>query len=374
MTTPSSSSTPFRARPRPVARRVLSLVGSIVAPATASLLVLRYCLPCRLEGAGGGALGFLAWLGDAHPLFVGVGLFLLFSEVGRYWMRQAGGGGGAARFGAHTTLEAGPPPTRIQLRWLIALAALGVSIFILRSSVVATFRIVGPSMLPTLEVGDRVLANRLAYGLSIPFRKTPAFRKVPRRGDLVVFRAEGLAGADGPQSLVKRIIGIPGDRVSFEQGSLVINDWRVPTCDAGPYVDVAGQLTVRGRLTVEFLEDRTYLTVRKPLETPFPGYVVKPGEVFVVGDDRGMSSDSRIWNEGRGAGVSIDTLEGRVSRVLFGARPDGRLDLSRLLAPPLDLKVRLPGFDLHKTDERIKECLARRPASTVPPPGSFPVE
>jgi signal peptidase I len=229
-------------------------------------------------------------------------------------------------------------------------------------------------MLPTLEIGDRVLANRLAYGVSIPFTKSLAFRKVPRRGDLVVFRAEGLAGADGPQSLVKRVIGIPGDRVSFEQGSLVINDWRVPTCDAGPYVDVAGKLTVRGRLTVEFLEDRTYLTVRKPLETPFPGYVVKPGEVFVVGDDRGMSSDSRIWNEGRGAGVSIGTLEGRVSRVLFGARPDGRLDFSRLLAPPLDLKVRLPGFDLHKTDERINECLARRPAATDPPTGSFPVE
>jgi signal peptidase I len=240
--------------------------------------------------------------------------------------------------------------------------------------VVATFRIVGPSMLPTLEIGDRVLANRLAYGLSIPFRKALAFRKVPRRGDLVVFRAEGLAGADGPQSLVKRVIGVPGDRVSFDQGSLLINDWRVPSCDAGPYVDVAGKLTIRGRLTVEYLEDRTYLTVRKPLEKAFPGYVVKPGEVFVVGDDRGMSSDSRIWNEGRGAGVPIDILEGRVSRVLFGARPDGRLDFSRLLAPPLDLKVRLPGFDLHKTEERIKDCLARRPVTTVPPPGQFPAE
>jgi signal peptidase I len=372
MTVPSLSSTPLGGRPTPVALRVLSLVGSIVAPAAASLLVLRYCVPSRLEGASGGVLGFLAWLGDAHPLFVGVGLFLLFSEAGRYWVRRLGGDGDAAL--ARSAPEVGPVRSRIQARWLIALAALGASIFVLRSSVVATFRIVGPSMLPTLEIGDRVLANRLAYGVSIPFRKALALPKVPRRGDLVVFRAQGLAGADGPQSLVKRVIGVPGDRVSFEQGSLVINDWRVPTCDAGPYVDVAGKLTVRGRLTVEFLEDRTYLTVRKPLETPFPGYVVKPGEVFVVGDDRGMSSDSRIWNEGRGAGVSIDILEGRVSRVLFGARPDGRLDFSRLLAPPLDLKVRLPGFDLRKTEERIKDCLARRPVKTVPPAGVFPTK
>jgi signal peptidase I len=347
------------------------LLGSIVAPAAASLLVLRYCLPSRLEGAAGGTLGVLAWLGDAHPLFVGVGLFLLFSEAGRYWMRRSPVGGDVVVSGAP---PANRPRTRFPLRWLLALAALGVSIFVLRSSVVATFRIVGPSMLPTLEIGDRVLANRLAYGLSIPFRKTLAFRKVPRRSDLVVFRAQGLAGAGGPQSLVKRVIGLPGDRVAFQQGSLVINDWRVPTCDAGPYVDLTGKLTVRGRLTVEYLGDRTYLTVRKPLETPFPGYVVKPGEVFVVGDDRGMSSDSRIWNEGRGAGVSIDILEGRVTRVLLGARPDGRLDFSRLLAPPLDLKVRLPGFDLRKTEERIKDCLARRPAATVPPAGQFPSE
>ncbi len=370
MTAPSLSSTLFAGR-RPLALRILSLVASIVVPAAASLLVLRYCLPSRLEGAAGGLLGFLAWLGDAHPLFVGVGMFLLFSETGRYWLRRSRFGGAGVGLAARPTDRA---RSRLPIRWLLGLAALGASIFMLRSSVVATFRIVGPSMLPTLEIGDRVLANRLAYGLSIPFRKTLAFRKVPRRGDLVVFRAEGLAGADGPQSLVKRVIGVPGDRVSFDQGSLLVNDWRVPTCDAGPYVDLAGKLTVRGRLTVEYLGDRTYLTVRKPLEKPFPGYVVKPGEVFVVGDDRGMSSDSRIWNEGRGAGVSIDILEGRVSRVLFGARPDGRLDFSRLLAPPLDLQVRLPGFDLRKTEERIKDCLAHRPITTIPPAGHFPAE
>ena len=107
--------------------------------------------------------------------------------------------------------------------------------------------------------------------------------------------------------------------------------------------------------------------MRKPIERPFGGYTVKPGEVFVVGDDRGLSSDSRAWNEGRGAGVPVDILEGRVSRVLFGARPDGRLDFSRLLAAPLDLKVRMPGLDMRKTDERIQSCLAHRPAVTSPP-------
>ncbi|HVV50683.1 MAG TPA: signal peptidase I, partial [Polyangia bacterium] len=272
--------------PVPRALRVLSPLATIAAPAAVALLALRYLLPSRLEGARGGLSGLLARLGDAHPLFVCLALFLALSEVGRYWLRRAGWVDRAA-VGARRAW----PPARL-LAGMLSLAAL---IFVLRSSVVATFRIVGPSMLPTLEIGDRVLTNRLAYGLALPFRKTRAFRKAPRRGDLVVFKAGGLARADGPASLVKRVIGVPGDRVSYEQGSLYINGWRVPTCDAGPYVDLAGKLTVRGRLTVEYLGDRSYLTVRKPIEPPFPGYVVKPGEVFVVGDARGMSSDSRLW-------------------------------------------------------------------------------
>ena len=169
--------------------------------------------------------------------------------------------------------------------------------------------------------------------------------------------------------MVKRVIGLPGDLVSFRDGSLQVNDRRLTNCDAGPYTQMDGRVTVRGRLVVEYLGDETYLTVRKPIEPPFAGYVVKPNEVFVVGDDRGVSSDSRAWNEGRGAGVPLDVIEGRVSRVLFGARPDGRLDFSRVLAPALDLKVRIPGIDTRKTDERIANCLNRRLSTASPSPG-----
>jgi hypothetical protein len=163
------------------------------------------------------------------------------------------------------------------------------------------------------------------------------------------------------------VIGLPGDEIAYVNDSLQINGWRVPTCDAGPYVDMTGRLTVRGRLTVEYLADHTYLTVRKPMEPNAPPYRVRPGEVYVVGDDRGQSSDSRSWNEGNGGGVPTEILQGRVARVLFGATPEGRLDLSRIWAPPLDLRVRMPGVDLTKTDARIASCLARRPAATVPP-------
>jgi hypothetical protein len=103
------------------------------------------------------------------------------------------------------------------------------------------------------------------------------------------------------------------------------------------------------------------------MEPNAPPYRVRPGEVYVVGDDRGQSSDSRSWNEGNGGGVPTEVLQGRVSRVLFGARPDGRLDFSRIWAPPLDVRVRMPSLDMTKTNDRIATCLSRRPAVTTPP-------
>jgi signal peptidase I len=282
-------------------------------------------------------------------------------ETGRYWIDYF-----------RLRDSAGPSPSqalsrRSVARFSLALVAVALLAFVSRSSIVSTFRVVGPSMLPTLEIGDRVLVDRLAYGVKVPFTQRAFRPRAPQRGDLVVFRANGQTDADGPQSIVKRVVGVPGDRVQFQQGSILINDWPVPACDAGPYVAVTGRLTVRGRLVVEYLGDRTYLTIRKPVELPFAGYTVRPGEVFVMGDDRGLSSDSRAWSEGHGTGVPVDALEGAVRRVLFGARPDGRLDLSRVLAPPLDLRVRMPGVDTTLTDARIKNCLGRRPKVTTPP-------
>ena len=175
-------------------------------------------------------------------------------------------------------------------------------------------------MLPTLEPGDRMLLNRLAYGFKVPFTSTRFGARPPARGDMVVFKATGATGADGAQSIVKRVVGLPGDRVAPEQGVILINDWPVPTCDAGPYAAMLGPLIVKGRLVVEFLGDRTYLTVRKPVERSSPSYQVLPGEVFVMGDDRGLSSDSRFWNENRGAGIPIAALEG-ASPASCWARP-----------------------------------------------------
>lgn len=346
-------------------RRLLPHALSQLAAATLAILTLRFVVPSRFEGAPGGVIGAVAGFAYRHPLLVGVALFLAISEAGRYWLQRlrAGDSSDAA------VAASSRPGWRPSRGLLIALALAAVVAYGLRACVVATFRVVGPSMLPTLQIDDHVLVNRLAYGLRLPFTGRRMGGSMPRLGDLVVFRANGLTGVDGPQSVVKRVVGLPGDRISLKMGILIINGWRVPSCDAGAYVDLSGPVTIRGRLNVEFLGDSVYLTVRNIFDQPFVGYVVQPGEVFVIGDDRGFSSDSRLWNDRRGAGVPVSGLEGRVSRVLVGARPDGRLDFGRLWEPPFRPRLRLPGFNLGDTEKRIADCVAHRPAQTWPPAG-----
>ncbi|HVZ71344.1 MAG TPA: signal peptidase I [Polyangia bacterium] len=335
--------------------RVLRFVGGVVAAGAMSLLALRWIVPSALEGTRGGVTGFFGWLCDRHPLVLGVVLFVAIAETARYWLRRRGT---RVRFEV-----ANATPARASRALIVGLVVFAIAAFFVRSSVIASYRVVGPSMLPTLEMGDRVLVDRTAYGLRLPFARHPIGAKVPARGDLVVFTmSNGVPGGTGPQAVVKRVVGVPGDTVAFDAGIMFLNGQPVHGCDAGPYVDFASSVTVRGRLVVEHLGDLSYLTVRKPLEQPFPAYMVKQGEVFVIGDDRGMSTDSRVWSEGHGGGVPIDALEGKVTRVLLGARPDGRLDFSRVLAPALSLEVRIPNVDTTLTKERIDKCL------TAPPP------
>jgi signal peptidase I len=324
----------------------------------ATLGTLRYLVPSRMDGGEAGLVAWFARQGDEHPLYLGVALFFLFSEMASYWRR---------RWARGPTEGAVPRPSGT--RSVAVLGLVVVVALVVRASVAEVYRVVSASMVPTLNVGDRLLVNRMAYGLRLPFSSRVLGAIPPRRGDVVVFSGESLpvSGA-GPKALVKRVVGLPGDVVEFRDGSPIINGWAVPACDAGPFASTAGTVTARGRLAVEFLEDQAYLTVRTPLDdTRLLPYEVPPGEVFVIGDDRGQSSDSRAWNDGQGRGVPVIDIVGRVSRLAGGGRRDGRVDLSQVLRP-LRPKVREPNVDLRKTEELVAACLAHPPRSTRPPP------
>ena len=331
-------------------------VWSLLVPAVGAGLILRFLAPSRMEGTPNGLLAAIARFDDRHPLIVGLALFIVLSEGLHSWRPRTP----SASPAAGVTLGRGVG------RWLVPIAVAALLALAIRSSVVETYRVVSPSMLPTFDVTDRLVVNKAAYGIKLPATSNRLGARTPKRGDVIVFDAVGAAAGAGPKQTVKRVLGLPGDLVGFDQGRPVINGWAAPGCDAGPYAALVGKLSIKGRLAVEFIEDKAYLTLWTPGEASFPGYRVKPGEVFVVGDDRGMSSDSRLWNSGRGAGVPIETIQGRVSRILLTARRDGSLDLSRVWTRP-SLTLHETGVDLRHTEERIGECLKHPPAKTTPP-------
>jgi signal peptidase I len=246
-------------------------------------------------------------------------------------------------------------------------AALGLGV---RGRLVESYTVLSGSMLPTLELDDRLAGNRLAY-------RTwgRAGSRSPRRGDIVVFKSSAVDDGnltEVPEFLVKRVIGLPGDRIAMRGGVPVINGWTVPNCDAGEYLYVlpGGENGLDGRLVVEFLEGRSYLTVYTMGSATFGDtYEVQPGEVFVLGDNRNNSIDSRAYNDHHGGGVPFEAIEARVQWFVAARGADKRWDFGRILrsVDSLATTIHLTGMDAGPLRSGIEKCLAKRPENTSPP-------
>ena len=180
---------------------------------------------------------------------------------------------------------------------LVLLTPYGAALAI-RTFLFQPFSMPSGSMEPTLQVGDYFFASKYAYGYgrySVPFGLLPVDGRVlgspPKRGDVVVFRSR----SDPETDYVKRIVGLPGDRIQMIDGRLYINRVPVELEDLGDYATEDIRLARLQRETLP--EGVSYLVIDNDVSSPgddTPEIVVPAGEYFMLGDNRDNSADSRF--------------------------------------------------------------------------------
>lgn len=198
-----------------------------------------------------------------------------------------------------------------------------LGMIIVRSAVADWYGVPSGSMYPTLMIGDRIIADRLAYDVKLPFTNIVIKHlDDPRRGDIVTFSSP----EDGTR-LVKRIIGLPGDVVEMRGEELIINGESASYAEASG--EVAGQLTpdYSGRqlvLTEKLHDSRRPIIVmpERMAMRSFGPVTVPAGEYLMLGDNRDNSKDSRYIGF-----VKRELITGRVRLVAFS------MDVDRFYLP-----------------------------------------
>jgi signal peptidase I len=170
----------------------------------------------------------------------------------------------------------------------IAIAIL-IALFI-RTFVVQAFKIPSSSMEPTLQVGDHLLVNKFIYGIKFPFIGTKYFQfKKPQRGDIIVF----IYPKDRSKDFIKRVIGTEGEKVQIVHNKIYINNQLID--------DPWGRYDERA-LSAKYLQ---------PMER-FGPVTVSENSIFVLGDNRDNSQDSRFWGF-----VNVNEVKGKALIIYF---------------------------------------------------------
>ena len=227
--------------------------------------------------------------------------------------------------------------------------------WVIRSFVFAPFSIPSGSMLPTLLIGDYVMVAKWPYGFSrmsfpwgFPSFDGRIFSALPERGDVVILRAPGT-----DEDFVKRVIGLPGDKIEVRGGMLVINGRPIPRQQAGTFAMpvsanspcrvVAGATPMVSRADDggsaclypafrESLPDGHSYQVIDQVDNPradnVPVTVVPEGRLFLMGDNRDDSLDSRFSTEEGGIGfVPVENLIGRATLIFWST--DGAAEYAK---------------------------------------------
>jgi len=200
---------------------------------------------------------------------------------------KAGGG----LDGAVTALEQEP----VLVEYAKSFFPVLLIVLVLRSFLVEPFQIPSGSMIPTLEVGDFILVNKYTYGLRLPVVGTKIVEmNEPQRGEVMVF-----IPPHDHRYFIKRVIGLPGDTIRYDNNVLSVNDQPLPTEIIGETrIELPNGMQQTGVLlseTVGEVTHETQIIASAPRRSGSSVWVVPENHYFMMGDNRDNSADSRVW-------------------------------------------------------------------------------
>ena len=178
-------------------------------------------------------------------------------------------------------------------------------VFVLRSFLVEPFKIPSGSMMPTLLAGDYILVNKFTYGFRIPILNNIIVEmNKPKRGDVIVFHYP----PDPKIDYIKRVVGVPGDKIQYQDKQLIINGKKLDVTFTNDYeYEMQGANIISARKSVEKLGDVPHDILVHDIPNQYnadmPGAKLQDGETitvpndsyFAMGDNRDNSADSRVW-------------------------------------------------------------------------------
>ncbi len=167
---------------------------------------------------------------------------------------------------------------------------------IFRSSIASPYKIPSGSMIPTLKVGDFIFVSKLSYGLKIPFTNKNLFDfSPPKRGEVIVFIEPQKKELD----FIKRVVGVAGDKIELKNDKLYINDKlaeRQPYSNDKLIADFPSPMKEAASLYNENIDGKKHLVMKfGRIAENFGPVTVPAGNLFMMGDNRDSSADSRVW-------------------------------------------------------------------------------